>query len=649
MQKSGCSRAYVIPLRNLDDWSVVSSPRAVVERGNLFTCKKCKEPFYALAGELRGATLRVYCQCLNGHKGKRDISKYQADSMAHDVFQGIFTCIECGSIMSLMNTDVGRQKAEYTFICPIHGSQIRSIPAFYHTAITGLQGSMNSSKSILNSLSCAKCGEVFIAHEISDRKGILEVKARCSNGHKEMRYVPKVSDESVLKTVVKRLIHCDECGLPCQVIETQPKGNKARVELACPAHGKAKKELPAEYAWMLESIVEAMSEGSIVRSMLNCRDCGCPVSIRNIDLDKMKYKLKCSCRNGHSVDLSQPVDLDEEAIDSIINGVLKCNDCDLTTDIIDSKVSGNNVELKLVCPVHGELKKGVAVGIFKHVEERVPHIDLMPSIEESLKCEKCTSLMTIRDTKVRDEIVELKMECRNGHGSQRHLHIKAEEPIVERFYEQLYECHRCHNPLVLTEIQEKGDNSEVILVCGNHGESKVEIPNDHAAMARDAYLSIVNMPDLEKMLEDRLQTERAAEYQIDPDADVQEMLDIVNDVIEQQSVKFVGEKSGTKNGEESWFYGKALAGTEYIVIGSVSKENLTMRISVASNDETKMELLLSEMRENLREVLLKLQAQTGDTAPKKIECAQCGAALPKRALPGETVICDHCGTPLHWG
>ena len=91
-----------------------------MEEKAIFTCKKCKEPFYALAGELRGQTLRVYCQCLNGHKGKRDISRHQADSMANEVFSGIFTCIECGSTMSLMNTDVGRMKAEYTFICPIH-------------------------------------------------------------------------------------------------------------------------------------------------------------------------------------------------------------------------------------------------------------------------------------------------------------------------------------------------------------------------------------------------------------------------------------------------------------------------------------------------------------------------------------------------
>jgi transcription elongation factor Elf1 len=586
---------------------------------------------------------------MNGHKGKRDISRYQADSMANEVFQSIFTCIECGSIMSLMNTDVGRHKAEYTFICPIHGPQRREIPAFYHTAITGLQGTMNFSKSILDSLSCPRCGEVFVLSEISEKKGILEIKARCSNGHKEMRFIPKIADESVLKTTIKRLIHCDDCGLPCQVLETEPKGNKARVELACPAHGKKKKELPVEYAWMLESILEAMSEGSIVRSMLNCRDCGNSLSIKSVELDKMKYKLKCSCINGHSIELSQPSELDEEAIDAIVGGVLKCNDCNLVTSIVETKVSGNDVEMKLVCPIHGDFKKNVCMGIYKHVEERDKQIDRMPSTEESLKCEKCTSPMTIRDTKVRDDIVELKMECRNGHGTERHLHVGAIEPVVERFYQQLYECHKCHNPLTLLTIEDKGGKSEAIVTCENHGESRVEIPTAHAATARDAYLSIKTLADVEKLLETRLQTERAAEYQIEADADVQEMLDIVNDIIEQQSVRFIGEKSGTKNGEESWYYGKALAGTEYVVIGSVSKDNLTMKISVSSDDENKMNLLLSEMRDNLREVLLRLQAKTGDLAPKKIECAQCGAALPKRALPGETVICDHCGTPLHWG
>ena len=620
-----------------------------MEESTIFTCKKCKEPFYVQAGELRGQTLRVYCQCLNGHKGKRDISRYQADSMANEVFEGIFTCIECGSTMTLMNTDVGRNKAEYTFICPIHGPQKREIPAFYHSAVAGLQGSLNSSKSILDSLSCPKCGNVFAVSEVTEKKGILEVKTRCPNGHKEMRYVPKVADESVLKTAVKRFIHCDECGLPCQVLGTQPKGNNAQVEISCPAHGKMKKQLPAEYTWMIESIVEAMSEGSIVRSMLNCRDCGESLSIKSVELDKMKYKIKAACTNGHNTELSQPSDLDEEAIDAIIGGILKCNDCDSVTDIAETKVSGNDVEVKLVCPIHASMKKSVSMGIFKHLEERNKQIDRIPSTEESLKCEKCTTQLTIREAKVRDDIIELKMECRNGHGSTRYLPVEADESVVERFYQQLYECHKCHNPLNLSSIEDKGDKSEAVLTCMSHGESRVEIPTAYAAIARDAYLSTKSMNDLEKLLETRLQTERAAEYQIEPDADVQEMMDIVNDVIEQQSVMFIGEKSGTKNGEESWYYGKALVGTEYIVIGSVSKENLTMRISVASDDESKLNLLLSEMRDRLREVLLRLQAKTGDTAPQKIECANCGAALPKRALPGETVICEHCGTPLHWG
>jgi len=68
----------------------------------MFACKKCKEPFYVLGSEMRGSNLRVYCQCLNGHKGKRDISRYQADSMAPEIFRGLFTCVDCGSIIVLI-------------------------------------------------------------------------------------------------------------------------------------------------------------------------------------------------------------------------------------------------------------------------------------------------------------------------------------------------------------------------------------------------------------------------------------------------------------------------------------------------------------------------------------------------------------------
>ncbi|MHA1769795.1 MAG: hypothetical protein ACTSV3_08120 [Candidatus Thorarchaeota archaeon] len=614
----------------------------------MFTCKKCKEPFYAQGAEIRGQTLRVYCQCLNGHKGKRDISRYQADSMAHDVFSGLFTCVECGSITSLTNTDMGRSEVEYTFLCPIHGEQKKRIPAFYHTSVTGLQKMMNSAKPILDSMFCQKCNQVFSAKEIIDRKRFYEVRYQCPNGHKELRFIPKDADESIIKTVLKRLIHCDECGLPCQLIETTEKGGRVRVEVACPAHGSLKKEIPAEHAWLLDRIFDTVSEGSIVRSMLKCRECSEPLSIRSIELDKSKYRLKCGCPNGHTTEMSQPTDLDEEAVDAIVNGLLKCNQCNLLTDLVESRQRGQSVEVELVCPVHGPMKKGLSAEVFSRLEDREKRIDRSETIEQSLKCEKCSSPVLIRDTKVRDSIVEMKVECRNGHRAGRYASAESRPETLARIYRQLYECHKCHKPLNLVRIDEMKDHSEVTLNCEDHGELTKRIPQGHESAVRLAFISTRTIDDLKDLLETRLPTQRACEFQMDKGADPQEMLDIVQNIIEQHSVEFIDEQTDPKTGLEAWYYGKALVGDEFVVIGSVSAETLAIRISVASNDEEKLDALLSEMRESLREVLLRIHDRSEDTGPRKIECVHCGAALPKRALPGETVICDHCGTPLHW-
>ena len=616
---------------------------------DVFVCKKCKEPFYILAGEMRGGTVRLYCQCLRGHKGKRDIGRYQADSMAPEIFKGLFTCVECGSTMSLVHTDLGRNEVEYVFLCPVHGPQKKRIPAFYHSAVTGIAGTVNSAKSILDSLSCPRCRQVFSTQAIEEKKGIMEFKYRCPNGHKEIRFAPTDADPSILKTVFKRLIHCEQCGLPCQVLGTSTKGDTARVEISCPAHGKTKKEMPAKHAWMLEKIAEAMSEGTVVRSMLKCTQCASRLSIRNIEIDKGKYRLKCSCPNGHSVEMSQPTDLDEEAIDAIVAGVMKCDDCDLITEIVGKKVSGSNVELDLVCSLHGTMHKGLKADLYKHLESREPELDRKSSIEESLKCTKCSSPITIRDSKIKDITTELKVECRNGHGGERSLSNTAYPAILSRTYTQLYECHRCHSPTDLVQIQEKAKSADVYLMCSQHGESTVSVPLAHASAVRDAYLQTKSLHDLQILMETSLQTQHACEYQIDANADPAEMLEIVKNVIEQHSVLFVDEQTNPKTGLEAWYYGKALAGDEFVVVGSASKENLILRIAVASNNETKLELMLGEMRENLREVLLRIQTKSEDTAPKKIACPQCGAGLAKRALPGETIVCDHCGTPLHWG
>jgi len=551
--------------------------------------------------------------------------------------------------MSLVNTDLGRHEVEYLFLCPIHGPLKKKNPSFYHSAVTGIQGTVNSAKSILDSLTCPRCGQVFSTQAVDEKKGIMEFKYRCPSGHKEIRYARTEADPSILKTVFKRLIHCEQCGLPCQVLDVTTKGDKARLELSCPAHGKMKKEMPAKHAWMIEKIAEALSEGTIVRSMLNCTQCDNELSIRSIDLDKDKYKLKCTCPNGHSIEMSQPTDLDEEAIEALVGGIMKCNDCNLLTEIVGKKVDGTNVELELVCPLHGVMRKGIKPDIYKHLEIREPDIDRESTVEESLKCTKCSALIIIRDSKVKDDIIELKVECRNGHGSARYLSKTAHLDTLSHTYMQLYECHKCHNPINLVQIKELAGSADVQLSCDQHGESVVSVPLSHASSARDAYLLTKTLPDIQFLMDSTLQTKHACEYQMEANADSVEMLEIVKNVIEQHSVLFIDERTDPKTGLEAWYYGKALAGDEFVVIGSVSKENLVIRITVASNNETKLELMLAEMRENLREVLLRIQTKTEDTAPKKIACPQCGAGLLKRALPGETIICEHCGVPLHWG
>lgn len=569
--------------------------------------------------------------------------------MASDVFKGLFTCVLCGSTSSLINIDLGRRDVEYTFLCPIHGEQKKRIPAHYHTAVTGLRQMVNSPKSILASLTCPRCSQVFSASEIADKKRFLEVKVRCPNGHRELRYIPSDALDAIMKTVIKRLVHCDDCGLPCMIRETTIKGEKARAEVVCPAHGKQRKELPSRYVWMLEKIVDALSEATIVRSMLSCTNCGKSLSIKSIDLDKDMYKIKCTCPDGHSSEMMQQTDLDEEAIDAIVGGLLKCNRCDLLTQIVETKVRGKEVEIELVCPVHGPMRKDMASGIYKHLEEQEPHIDREPMVEAALKCEKCSSPVTIRNTKLKDAYVELKMECRNGHGQERYFSNEAGAAVLSKVYRQFYECHRCHNPMELVRIDELEDNSEVIVTCEKHGESEMEIPHGHEASARDAYISTKTLLDLQRLLDKKLQIQRACEYQITPETNPDEMLDIVRNIVEQHSVSYVDENTDAKTGIEVWYYGKALAGDEFVVAGSVSKESLTVRILVASSDEAKLDMLLYDLREELREVLLRLQAKSDDTAPRKIPCAHCGAALPRRALPGETIICPHCGTPLHWG
>ncbi|MFQ5833126.1 MAG: hypothetical protein ACE5H4_10515 [Candidatus Thorarchaeota archaeon] len=613
----------------------------------MFTCKKCREPFYVEEAEIRGNNLRVYVQCLNGHKGKREISRFQADNSAFELFEGLFTCVECGSKMGIASTDAHRNRMEYIFVCPIHGARPRHIPGLYHPTVTELQTEVNTAKSVLDSLSCPRCGEVFVVHEIEERAGIVAAKAKCPNGHKEMRFIPRQTDESILKTVLKRLIHCDTCGLPASIENVSTKGNKTKVQISCPVHGSAKKELPAQFSHLLDSVAQAVTEGTLLRSVLKCKDCGNPLSVRSIEESRDDYKLKIGCSNGHNYEMIQHIEWSDEATDEIARAVLKCNECDLLTKIVEQKVDGTRAEIEVVCPIHQTMKKGLTVEVFKHLEVRDPEIDRQPSIEESLKCLKCGTPVTVRDSGFGKGMIEAKVECQKNHGDTRYYVEDFGPEILEQVYDKMFECHKCHRPMDLVSFQEVKDKGQVNLVCEKHGERRLEVPATHGLMVRDAYTARMSLPKIQTLTKTTLTKEDASTFQFDPGLDSDEMFQTARSVIEQHDVQFVSDDQ-TNGVKQAWYYGKALKGDEFVVVGSVSGDKHEIEIQGFSDNEEHLGSLMAHMRENLREVLLRIREDADDIQPLIVQCVHCNAALSKRGLPGETTRCEHCGVPLHW-
>ncbi|MHA1924989.1 MAG: hypothetical protein ACXABV_07960 [Candidatus Thorarchaeota archaeon] len=612
----------------------------------MFTCRKCREPYFVQAAQVRGRNLRVFLQCINGHKDKRDLSQFQADNAAFELFQGLFTCVQCGSIMDIASTDAHRDKVEYIFLCPIHGPQRRVAPTLYHPTVNQLRTEVNAAKSVLDSMSCPRCGQVFVIHEIGEKGEFLELKSKCPNGHKEMRFVTRDADESIMKTVLKRLVHCDTCGLPCTIQNKDAKRDKMRVELLCPVHGSSKKEFPIAYAPLLNDVSQAVTEGSRLRSTLKCADCGMALAVRSIEDSKGDYKIKTTCANGHSFEMVQKIDWSDESAEEISRAILKCNECDLLTEIASRKVDGTKAEIEVSCPLHGSTRKGLTVDVYKNLERMEESIDRQPSIDESLKCVRCGTPVVIKEVKTGKETVEAKVECQRGHGDSRHyLHSMTPAALVT-IYDKAYECHKCHQPLNLMEIEQDNSKSIVKMVCEKHGERKHELPFEHSIPMRDAFTAKADMQYLESVME-KLPHEEVCDFQFDPGSDIEELLQIVRSVIEQHDLHFVSE---TKSDSmvSAWYYGKALQGDQFVVVGAVSEDNRDIKIRVFSDNEKSLSTLLAHMRENLREVLLRIRADADDIQPLVIHCEKCGAGLSKRGLPGETTLCEHCGVPLHW-
>ena len=617
----------------------------------MFTCKKCNEPFHVKYADIRGSKLRLRVQCLNGHREDRKVPLQQAKGMLEDLYQGLCICLDCGRTMGLLSTDLGKRQVTFIFVCPEHGPQERPIPVGHHSAVSALIDIEKTGASVEAAFKCPRCGEEFMVHEIEDKRGVLEIKSKCPNGHKEMRYLPRNSDMSILKGIMQRVLMCDECGLRCSLEKAEVKGRDTRVEMSCPVHGKGKKRIPAENAELLREISGEAETDAIVKDALICRDCGRPLSIYNIDTGKKGYKIKCRCSKGHSCEIVQPIDRTTQSIDAIVNAVLKCDKCDFLTHILEKNISGENVTLELVCPIHGTMRKGLKVGVYKQIEERESAVDRRKSLEESFRCGKCNAPFTIRNVKVGKGLFELQVKCQNGHEGNRVYAQCMNHEFLVKLYGSLYECPKCHDKLSLVEIKphDREGESVAVLTCSEHGDTEITIPTANEAAVRDAYLATADMAHLDRLIDEKLQAKREFSVTLDAEADAEKVFGIVEKVIEQHDVWFVGERGFSEVLKEALYYGKAtVEGAEVVIIGSVSKDDRQVRISVASEDEAKFSSLLDDMRENLRDLLLRSKAVAEPVQPRRIECSHCGGALAKRALPGETTICPHCASPLHW-
>ena len=345
-----------------------------------------------------------------------------------------------------------------------------------------------------------------------------------------------------------------------------------------------------------------------------------------------------------------PLEWGKESTTQVTNALLKCNECDLTTQVLSHEARGSWTDLEIVCPIHEIMKKGMSTEVYKRFEELEPYIDRRKSVDQSLVCVKCGTALTVRNARIRKELIELDVRCREDHSDKRYYLPNLEHEVLVGIYKHLYECPRCHENIELDEISEHSDDEfQLTLNCQKHGQTKMVLPVGQETAVRDAYLSQATVAKLELLIEGPLQYKELCEFGMVEDTDSKEMFELVRSVIEEHDVRFISESVAEAGVSEAWYYGRAtFSGDEYVVKGKVSAPERKLDISISANQQSNLSSLMGSMRENLREVLLKRQGGIEEAKPVKINCTHCGAPLDKRALPGETIRCGHCGTPLHW-
>ena len=202
----------------------------------VFSCKRCGSPLYIESAELDDRILKMNVSCLRGHKSVRRLSEQQATDIAEDLFKKMTVCLDCGSVMTQITSDIQNQVIDSQFLCPIHGVQVREYPSSFLPIVGLLDTTEDIQNAIINAFKCEECGRLYSIRNIDVFPGGLELEVRCSNGHRATRYIPSDLDSELLTKVYQLVANCDKCGLPGHASQVEEKRNKSRLYLTCPIH-----------------------------------------------------------------------------------------------------------------------------------------------------------------------------------------------------------------------------------------------------------------------------------------------------------------------------------------------------------------------------------------------------------------------------
>ncbi len=457
----------------------------------LFSCQRCREPLYIRNVEIKDRILTFETQCLNGHKSIRRLAEHQLQDMGEEIFKKLFTCFDCGSNMTLVDSQIKGTKIEGFFLCPRHGLQKREYPSSFSSIVNIAASDIDSPRSIVDSFRCPDCGLIFAISEIEIRKGIIEVAVKCANGHRAERYLPSNIEQSMLKRILQRVVHCDKCGMPGHIANAEESGNLVRIYSSCPVHGITKKDIPLSYLEPLRIAVSEIPEDAVLKATLTSRDCRQPLAIRSIEDDKSGYKLKCVCPGTkHATERILPLTWTESIAKGITSAILTCDECGNLTHILSRRKSSKKVSFHIVCPVHGVMQREAPPSVFEIISDFEESLDHIPSMVKSLSCTKCKMPLNLKDVEEKRGLIEFDVECRNGHSSKRLFKPGLTPNTLVDLYKRFYQCPECYESLELVYIEPGAREDRVVLLCSIHGKFVFDIPPDHAKAMQAAYQEI---------------------------------------------------------------------------------------------------------------------------------------------------------------